>query len=355
MARVERRSGGSLRLQASHLIEVGRPKDAIPLLHQTIAADPDDSQAHCLLGLAHIDAGDPRAALSAVARADQSDEWPHRLRSIALLDLRKKRAALAAAREAVRLAPELPEALVTLIDAERSNRRLADAEVHAAVLRRVAPERSMTHVALGLVAIGRRRFPESEQHFRRALELDPRSWVAMNNLGLALRKQGRTEAAIAHFHEAARLAPTSKLVQRNLSSTVTKHLGSSFLGLGLAFQVVRLAGQGGAGASWVVGVAALAALAFAGWYFHLRHRKLTTLPQAVQTFYADDQARSRRTVTRHVLPRAAAVLAVCFVVCWIAGRLGYVADWDLWFLALALVGSVTAGIWWGVRRPWPRR
>jgi tetratricopeptide (TPR) repeat protein len=260
---------------AAALIEVGRYREAIALLHQALARSPEESQILCKLSLAHLRLGDHQTSLrfadQAVA-AEPDAEWGHRLRSVALGGLGKHALALKAAEEAVRCAPELPHALSVLCEAQL-DAKPREAEQTAEQLRSVAPDWCNTWLTSTLVSLQRKRWKEAEERSRKALTLDPESFVAMNNLGVALLNQKRRLEAVETFQRAAALAPNEETARSNLKLSVSKYLGASALVLWLLLH----AASGGP---------AVLALALVGVaiFFVIRWYRFRQLPEGIKAY-----------------------------------------------------------------------
>jgi len=197
-------------------------------------------------------------------------------------ELGKHRAALQAAREAVRLGPDVPEALFTLVQAQLACRRRREAATTAHHLTAVAPGEVLTHRALGDVAMAGRDWGRAETHFRRAVARDPESFVALNNLGFVLHHLGRDREAIERFHEAARANPAAGEARENLIGAVRRFLqpGVPLLAAGVVI---------GALARATSFQPVVFGLMLAGWvagYLIWRRRRLQRLPPGASAVYA---------------------------------------------------------------------
>lgn len=309
--------------QAAFLIDVGRPEEAIPLLHQALARSPEDSQILHHLSIAYLQLGDSSEALefaSQAVAAEPDDAEGHRLRSLALHAMGKRAPALKAAREAVRLAPEQPDCLVMLVQALVESRRLKEAETTAERLRTIAPEGSDTWAALGLVSLGRKRWKEAEERCRRALTLNPESFQAMNNLGVALlgQKKKRREA-VELFERTAALDPSEELGRKNLKTGVNKYIGTA----GIVFVLLSQAGgytldqKGGE----VFGIA-LITFAVVG-FFAVRWLRFRTLPEHVKGYI---RAERRQTIPRLILKTVAWSVGGFFLLLLLLALIGGLAD-----------------------------
>lgn len=213
--------------RAEVLIDVGRDAEAIPLLHQSLARDPQNVRAFCLLSGALISLGQYQPAMQAAQMAahyDPSEEWGYRLYSIALRNLGWRTQALDAARYAASLAPSMPAAIENLAICQKAAGKRKEAWETAIRLQRLAPETAEPCLILGSLSLSRRKWCTAEGWFREALRLDPQSWIAMNNLGLSLEHQRHMDEAIDCYHAAARLSPNEQLARANLRLTLGRYL-----------------------------------------------------------------------------------------------------------------------------------
>lgn len=211
--------------RARALLDMGRGADAVEVLQQTLAANPDDLSALPMLAQALLGLGRNAEGLRVAERAialDPQREWPHRLRALFLLRLRRKREALAAATEAVRQDATVPEALYVLALIQLECRQVGVAQTTADRLVSLAPERDIAHRAAGDVARQRHQWRAAEAHYRRALAIDPNDTAVLNNLAVTLQHTGRHDEAIELLYDAARLAPTAPLYTKNLNQALER-------------------------------------------------------------------------------------------------------------------------------------
>lgn len=291
----------ALLAQARHLLDVGRPHEAIPLLGRALVSEPQSCAIRCELSRAFLAAGDGRRSLEEAERAvaaDPGEEWPHRLRALALAQVGRKKDAVRAAREAAQLDPDEPRALQTLGKLLLTTGKTAEAEEVGTSLRERAPSWSGSHQLLGLVSMHRKQWGQAETHIRRALEIDPLSTTDLNNLAVVLDRQGKKKEAIERFHDAARLAPTDKLVQRNLKRTVASYVTGGLALVWLAFQALRIMSVdlSKGGPWWILALVAFVAVAAA---IVIRVRtggKLKDLHPTVRAFYEEERRRGRKTL-----------------------------------------------------------
>lgn len=361
-------SSDRLCAQAQSLLDVGRSHDALPLLQQAIAADPEALDPRCLLALALYRLSRNSEALQAAGEAASlhpDEEWPHRLRSVILLELKKPREALAAATEAVRLAPELPEAVHCLSNCELENGHKAEARRWADYLLSLAPDRAMSHRMIGAVALRECRWREAEGHYRKALELDPESGETMNAFGVALLNQGKKKAAIEAFHQAARLNPSLELPRKNLYQAVKGYISGGAVLFIIAAQILR-AGEGvtrtlppQVQAAVYAGLA-LVIIGGAAGYGVWSRRRMEELHPTVKTYYHQELRKRSGETVRALLIVLALIAGSMTTLLWTFFWLtegAAAAGLQSWPLAayLGIAGGTIAGFAVLMREAWTRR
>ena len=209
---------GQATVRAAALIDIGRCADALPLLHQAIAQDPDDLNARCLLGLALMREGRwqeaETAARDAIAVAPAHGR-AHSLRAYALKALNRRDEALQEAQRGVELDPPPRTAIKP-----SSRWRWTGAPTWRRRPRRHSygwlPSSAEAHFRAGTVSMFREEYPEAEAFMRRALSLDPTYRGAHNNLGVTLIRQGRRAEAFAAYQRAAALDPSDQTAAKNI-------------------------------------------------------------------------------------------------------------------------------------------
>jgi Flp pilus assembly protein TadD len=222
----------ALRSRAAKLTEVGRAAEAIPLLRQALTLSHQDATIHCELARAHLELKQFNEALrhseAAIGAAPQA-EWGHRLRAIILRQLGRDRDALASAQEAVRLAPEEPMAIETLVYAQLACNQTGLARESALFWLELAPDDADCRDALGRIALADRQPKAAEDHFRDAISLNPASARIMSNLGVALENQQRKNEALGCYDRAAKMDPAFDLARKNTRFAIQR--GTTFVSL----------------------------------------------------------------------------------------------------------------------------
>ncbi|MFA5950223.1 MAG: tetratricopeptide repeat protein, partial [Hyphomicrobium sp.] len=183
-----------------------------------LAARPADVEALHLRGIALYrqgrtpDAIDDlmNAARLDAARADIRWNLTAMLRAVGRLV-----EAEAVGRDAVRLAPDAPEAHNNLASVYKDTGRQGEAERHYRRAIALRPDYSdaYTNLAWALSLAGNVR--EAEAAARRAIELNPRDANAYNNLGTALMQQDRLRDAGESFGRAVALKPDFAVAHSN--------------------------------------------------------------------------------------------------------------------------------------------
>jgi tetratricopeptide (TPR) repeat protein len=232
------------------LCDLERWADALPLVSQLLATEPENELAWCLLAQCQLGLGHYDRALSAAHRAAAlapDSEWPYRLVSFAATYLGEHEAAVSAAREAVRLDPDAWQTHARLAAAavrQQASRgglnrmaRTGENEAAGAADRALAlaPDEPQVQLIYGTVAASQGQRMVAERAYRAALQLDPQSSGAHHLLAV-LRLRRRTgpvalaEAATG-FATALAADPTAQISRHSLELTLRLFLGRAAYGL----------------------------------------------------------------------------------------------------------------------------
>jgi Flp pilus assembly protein TadD len=209
--------------RAESLIEVNRSNEAMPILSAVIGMHPDNVKAFCLLARCHSLNGNYTAMLDAASRAvmhGPQQEWGYRLQSMALRNLGRVPEAVATATIAVRLAPNIWQPYMNLVEAllkspEKEQRRQAYVAAKTAIA--LAPDISSTHITLGRVYMHIGEHDAAQASFERALALNPTDATASTNLAILDLNRGRVAAAGAGFGTVAASHPGNRAYVNNVS------------------------------------------------------------------------------------------------------------------------------------------
>ncbi len=198
--------------QARVLRDVGRTREALPLLQRALATAPFDADLLCHLSLAYSDMGEWEESLAAAEKALSTNpisDWAHRLRSTSLRGLGRNEEALAAAYDAARYKPQHPFVLATLGYALLACKQIDEAEAIGLRMAQVAPENLKTHLLLADVSMRQQQWVNVEHHARVALQISADCDKAHFWLGEALSQQQRHWKAMEAYVSALRLNPTN--------------------------------------------------------------------------------------------------------------------------------------------------
>ena len=235
--------------RAHGLIELRRLDEARTLLGRLLGTEPQNAAALTLLASAHLEAGEPAAALEAADRAAAlapDVDGPQRLRSLALQQLGDDDGAISAARAAVEVAPENWQSFGRLAIALSVGKRdPAEALVAANHAVELAPHTPGSHYSLGVVYAEQRKHTEAERCFREALALNPQHSPSLNALAagrLATSRfnPGGLAGAASGFRDAVRADPRSGVSGRNLELVIRHFLARVSY---LVFVIVWLASR----------------------------------------------------------------------------------------------------------------
>jgi Flp pilus assembly protein TadD len=149
------------------------------------AEHPRDGKLHSALGVSYIDAG---------------KLVPARLQL----------------EEAIRLAPELPDAQTNLGRVLELDGKVTEALPHFREAVRLAPDNDLVHLNLANALQDIGELEEAMAHFRRTIALNPAAADAHNNLGVALGSTGRLIEAEREFRQALEIQPDYADAQQNL-------------------------------------------------------------------------------------------------------------------------------------------
>jgi tetratricopeptide (TPR) repeat protein len=189
-------------------------------LRAALAVQPESVAAWNNLGIALMDAGDPRGAVVAfreAVRLDPSAAKAHSNLGVALQEeLGDLAGAIAEFRETVRLDPQDVAAHVNLGNALRLAGDLQEALTVLKEAVRLDPNEARAHSNLGIVLRRMKDLPGAIEAYREAIRLDPNLASTHVNLGNALHDARDLPGAIEAYREAIRLDPNLAQAHYNL-------------------------------------------------------------------------------------------------------------------------------------------
>lgn len=206
--------------QAEILKDRHRYEEAVALLHQHLAREPEDAEAHALLAQTRLEMpGETRAALESIdnAIAIEADEaFYFGVKALTLSKLDQDRKALESAEEAIRLDPDAIIGWIAKGQALGGLNRWPEAEAAARTALELDPDNQHAQNALLGFLRMQGRIEESQEGVDRRLERDPEDPDAHANAGWADLHSGKRREAEEHFREALRLDPGSEFARVGL-------------------------------------------------------------------------------------------------------------------------------------------
>ena len=176
----------------------------------TLAKRPDNSRAHCNLGIALQHAG---KTTEAIAEYEQAERIEPNLAEVhynlgdALAQAGKLDTAVPQLEQALRIQPDYAEAHFDLGLAFLQQGKLDEGIRHLEEAARIRPDYPEAHNDLGWALLQAGRTQEAVEQCEQALRSQPDYAEAHNNLGLALERVGRADEAMEHFQEAVQIRP----------------------------------------------------------------------------------------------------------------------------------------------------
>lgn len=208
------------------LNQKGRLSEAIPVLQDAIALNPQSSDAQYFNSVALLRSGHSRKALLAIDEALRLHSWSATYlgyKAVILNTRRKPKAALKAATLGLRINPGHLECLHQRVLALQHLRRYKKATQTVQQLAVWHPSLALTHFLLGEDAMRTQEFEEAEMRLQESLRLHPTHTQTQHNLlyvklqlgEKAYRQQKPIEAG-RYFLEAWQLSPSNEAVRANL-------------------------------------------------------------------------------------------------------------------------------------------
>ncbi|QJX47448.1 tetratricopeptide repeat protein [Hymenobacter taeanensis] len=208
------------------LNQKGRLAEAIPVLQDAIALNPQSSDAQYFNSVALLRGGYSEEALQAIDEALRLHSWSatylgHKAVILNTRDQPKK--ALEATTIGLQIHPGHDECLYQRILALQKRRKYKKATLVIAQLAYWHPDSALTHFLLGEDAMRAQELEKAEKHLREALRLHPthtqtqRSLLHVKvQLGEQAYRQHQPMEANQHFLEAWQLSPGNEAVRSNL-------------------------------------------------------------------------------------------------------------------------------------------
>jgi Flp pilus assembly protein TadD len=190
--------------------QAGRFEAATAVARRILLTEPDEAEAHHILGAEAHRTGRHEAAIehfrAAVALSPAEPNY-HASLSVAQRALKRMDEAIESMRAALRLNPRMPGRFLDLggMLAEQNQNEMAMRAFERALA--LMPGSAPVHANIGEMHRRNDRFEMAEIHCRRAIELDPSHHNAFYILGIVLNQAGRVEEAIEVLRQAVKIDP----------------------------------------------------------------------------------------------------------------------------------------------------
>ncbi len=205
-----------------------RENEAIAVLEQVLATDPNDIDANCWMGIAHQELGNFEKAAPYLKKAIA--HVPERVAHLYFL-LEKYEEVVAVLEQVLATDPNHVEANYWMGSAYQALERFERAEFYLRKTITLSPDHEKAHNALGyLLAEHGTNLDEAVKLIRKALKKSPANGAYLDSLGWAYFKQGKLNDALKQLEKAVFYMPDSMEVQ--------DHLGEVYLKKGLKKEAV---------------------------------------------------------------------------------------------------------------------
>jgi Flp pilus assembly protein TadD len=221
--RAEPANSDALHLLGVAELQLGRHESAIGLIEKAIGLDPAQAAFHNNLGEAHRALGriaDAERCYRAALALDADFAAAHGNLGNALLAQERHREAAKSFRRAVALEPGNAQFHHNLAVVLHALGRPHEAEESARLALALRPEMAEAHCLLAIALVELGRLQEAEQSCREAIALRPGFAEPHNILGNALREQGRLQEAERSCREAIALKPGFAEAYNHLAVTL---------------------------------------------------------------------------------------------------------------------------------------
>lgn len=205
-----RRGIDELLAEGLRLHQAGRAGEAAPLYRQVLDRQPEQPAANHLLGLVHLQRGEPEGAVRLISRAIRThDRDPNSFTNlaVALNQLGRSREALIALDRALALNPRLPGALANRGIALKALGRHDEAAAAYRQALSLAPQDPGLHFNLGNLLLDDGDLQGAEVALREALRLRPWHAGAVNALSVVLEETNRLAEAAQLARDAVAALP----------------------------------------------------------------------------------------------------------------------------------------------------
>ena len=211
--------------KALALHQRGELRRAQTLYEEVLRQDPRHFDSLHLLGLTHVQMGDPGQGVDYIRRAlAVKADFPEAYYNLgnALLSLQRPDEALANLDRAIQLNPKDPQYHFERGNALKDLQRLDEALASFAFAICLFPGYAEAHNNTGIVLKEAERFEEALHSYDQAIRLRPGYAEAHGNRGNALKELGRLNEAVASYDHAIRLKPDYAEAYSNRGNALTQ-------------------------------------------------------------------------------------------------------------------------------------
>ena len=194
-------------------------RSEIAIWSDVVVKRPLNARGHNNLGRALLRLRDPAGAMPHLVNAVRlAPDYPEARNNLgaALAEQGRLDDAMVQFRAALEIAPNMTDARMNLARALLRTSRFEEAVPQYEMLVRVRPANAEFHADLGTARAALGRLAEAVAAYQQALGLAPNAPEVHNNLGVALMRLGRRDEAVSHFREAVRLKPDFAPARQNL-------------------------------------------------------------------------------------------------------------------------------------------
>lgn len=198
-------------------------EQAITAYHRATTLDPDFAAAHYNLAIAALTDGDVVSAVEALRQTisiNPQDGEAHRLLGSIYSDLRRSREALQLLERAAELLPGHVPTLLQLSALQRQNGQPEGAITTLRQAQKAEPHNPRILRELGALYVATRQFERAISSFNRLRDLTPDQAEGFFSLGVAYRAAGRTREAIDAFQAAVKRNPHDVPTLTQLAETL---------------------------------------------------------------------------------------------------------------------------------------
>ncbi|MEW6519910.1 MAG: tetratricopeptide repeat protein [Thermodesulfobacteriota bacterium] len=210
---------------ASSYCQAGQTQQAASIYQQILLKDPDNAQAHSLLGILAGQAGNMERAIQLTRKAillEPDNANFHYNLGIMLKERGRLDEAIASYRQAIARKPDFANALYNLGNALQAAGQGAEAIACYRQVVAIRPGHAEAYNNLGILLKESRRFAEANSCYRQALSISPNFAEACSNLGVLLQEMDQLDEAEACQRKAIALKPELADAHYNLGIVIKK-------------------------------------------------------------------------------------------------------------------------------------